>query len=140
MEKIKTNSLPMLIVFTIMVLLLMGAAMANEALVEKSANMPAAPKVPFQYALGMQHYGKMCASCHGNWGEGSKQGPPLMHPFYKPSHHADAAFYRAALQGVKAHHWRFGDMPPIKEVTQKDLDTIIPFIRWLQREKGVYKP
>lgn len=136
MEKITINALPVLINITVMVLYLFSTAMASESVAEKSA----APKVPFQYALGMQHYGNMCAGCHGKWGEGSKQGPPLMHPFYKPSHHADAAFYRAALQGVKAHHWQFGDMPPIKGATQKDLDAIIPFIRWLQREKGVYEP
>ncbi len=98
-----------------------------------------APKVPFQYALGYQKYQNMCTVCHGKWGEGTKSGPPLMHPFYKPSHHNDASFYRAALRGVKAHHWKFGDMPPISGATQKDMDAIVPYVRWLQREKGVYK-
>jgi cytochrome c553 len=97
-----------------------------------------APKVPFQYALGYQKYQQMCTSCHGQWGQGTRQGPPLMHPFYKPSHHADAAFYRAALNGVKAHHWQFGNMPPVSGVTKQDMDAIVPYIRWLQREKGVY--
>jgi len=98
-----------------------------------------APNVPFQYALGHQKYQQMCSSCHGKWGDGSKQGPPLMHPFYKPSHHSDAAFYRAALRGVRAHHWEFGDMPPVSGVKREDMDAIIPYIRWLQRDKGIYK-
>jgi hypothetical protein len=98
-----------------------------------------APKVPFKHMTGMQKYQNMCSTCHGQWIGGSQQGPPLLHPFYKPSHHADATFYRAALRGVKAHHWEFGDMPPVKGATKEDLDAIVPFVRWLQREKGLYK-
>lgn len=61
-----------------------------------------------------------------------------MHGFYKPSHHGNAAFYRATLQGVRAHHWQFGDMPKVEGVTAEDMDSIVPFIRWLQQEKGLY--
>jgi len=107
-------------------------------LTDVNAAAPAAPNVPFQHALGQQKYQQKCSGCHGLWGDGSKLGPPLMHPFYKPSHHPDAAFYRAALRGVRAHHWEFGDMPPISGVTREDMDTIIPFIRWLQHDKGIY--
>ena len=125
--------------------LLVGSVVTTMLLLNTSAGLTAenatekAPKVPFQYALGYQKYQQMCASCHGKWGAGSKQGPPLMHPFYKPSHHADAAFYRAALNGVKAHHWQFGNMPPVSGITKQDMDAIVPYIRWLQREMGVYK-
>jgi cytochrome c5 len=96
------------------------------------------PNVPYKYALGMDKFQELCSSCHGKWGNGSPQGPPLMHGFYKPSHHGDAAFYRAALKGVFAHHWRFGDMPPVPGATRKDVDKLLPFIRWLQRENGLY--
>ena len=61
-----------------------------------------------------------------------------MHAFYKPSHHSDAAFYRAARKGVKAHHWKFGDMPPIPNATTRDMEQIITFIRWLQKERGIF--
>jgi len=97
------------------------------------------PKVPFIYAVGFQKFQHNCSVCHGKWGEGSKQGPPLMHQFYVPSHHSDESFYRAALQGVKAHHWNFGDMPRVSGVTEKDMDAIVPYIRWLQREKGIIR-
>ena len=96
------------------------------------------PNVPFKYGLGRSKYVDMCSSCHGAWGDGSEKGPPLMHSFYKPSHHPDAAFYRAVLNGVKAHHWNFGNMPPVIGATSKDVDSILPFIRWLQRERKVY--
>jgi len=96
------------------------------------------PRVPFKYGLGMKRFRTLCSSCHGKWGDGTEQGPPLLHAFYKPSHHGDAAFYRAALQGVQAHHWTFGDMPKVEDATTKDVDKIVPFIRWLQKENGIY--
>ncbi len=94
--------------------------------------------VPFKFANGMKKYQEMCSVCHGEVLEGTKTGPPLLHPFYKPSHHSDVAFYRAALKGVQAHHWEFGDMPPVPGATKEILDAIIPFVRWYQQEKGLY--
>ena len=96
------------------------------------------PQVPFKLGLGMKKFQTMCSKCHGEWGEGTDQGPPLMHPFYKPSHHGDPAFYNAALKGVKAHHWQFGDMPKAEGATSKDVAQIIEFVRWLQKENGIY--
>ena len=52
---------------------------------------------------------------------GTQQGPPLVHKIYEPSHHADFAFQRAAAQGVRAHHWKFGNMPKIESVTPDDV-------------------
>ena len=95
-------------------------------------------KVPFTYAKGASLYEKNCAVCHGSALEGSKQGPTLLHAFYKPSHHSDSSFYRAALKGVKAHHWNFGNMPPVKGITMKDMDAIVPYIRWYQKDKGLF--
>lgn len=96
------------------------------------------PRVPFKLAVGKKKYQESCSGCHGKWLEGTKQGPPLLHGFYKPSHHGDSAFYRAALNGVRAHHWKFGNMPPITGITSKDMDSIVPFIRWYQQAKGLY--
>ncbi|WP_273439963.1 c-type cytochrome [Sedimenticola selenatireducens] len=96
------------------------------------------PRVHFKYGLGMNRFRTLCSSCHGKWGDGTEQGPPLLHSFYKPTHHSDEAFYRAAREGVRAHHWKFGDMPQVEGATRKDVDKIIPFIRWLQKENGIY--
>lgn len=100
---------------------------------------PPPSQIPFEYGLGKLKFQQNCSSCHGDWGDGTEQGPPLMHGFYKPSHHGDAAFYRAALRGVRAHHWKFGDMPPVQGITARDMDAIVPFVRWLQRERGLYQ-
>jgi len=115
----------------VFIIFLSAAASAKQSGAEKF-------NVPFKYALGKQKFDERCSSCHGLWGMGTKQGPPLMHSFYKPSHHADGAFYRAALKGVRAHHWKFGDMPRVQGIELKELDLIIPFIRWLQRENGIH--
>lgn len=106
----------------------------------ESSDKTVGMQVPFKYAMGNKKYQENCAVCHGQSLQGTKTGPPLLHPFYKPSHHADFTFYRAALKGVQAHHWEFGDMPPVAGITREDMDSIVPFIRWYQREKGLYKP
>jgi len=94
-------------------------------------------KVPFLFVKGVKLYNQHCSICHGRSLEGSKLGPPLLHPFYKASHHGDSAFYRAALKGVRAHHWKFGDMPPVKGMTVIKMESIIPYIRWYQKENGL---
>jgi hypothetical protein len=48
------------------------------------------------------------------------------------------AFQRAAENGVRAHHWEIGNMPKIEGVTSGDVEHIIRYVRWLQREAGIY--
>lgn len=93
---------------------------------------------PTAYEQGRRLYASTCATCHGEAGLGTLQGPPLVHIIYEPNHHADAAFILAAERGVRAHHWRFGDMPPQPTVTREQVAEITAYIRWLQREAGVY--
>ncbi len=94
--------------------------------------------IPFKYAKGQALFNKNCSSCHGEKMTGSDEGPPLLHPFYKPSHHADASFYRAALRGVKAHHWNFGDMPPVEGMTESKIKSIVAYIRFYQQQNKLY--
>ncbi len=94
-------------------------------------------KPPFQLALGKQLFEDNCSKCHGQWGNGTDQGPPLTHRFYLPNHHGDEAIYRAAMNGVRAHHWNFGNMPPVEGITRRKLDRIVPYIRWLQKQQPV---
>ncbi len=79
-----------------------------------------------------------CSQCHGTSAGGTNQGPPLIHKYYEPNHHGDGAFYRAAANGVRAHHWRFGNMPPITTVTNQDLGKIVAFIREVQKANGIF--
>ena len=94
--------------------------------------------VPVEFEKGKALFKASCASCHGEAALGTSQGPPLVHIVYEPSHHADAAFLLAAERGVRAHHWGFGDMSPVSGVSRDDIGEIIGYVRWLQRQAGVY--
>jgi len=104
---------------------------------ETVASTIALPKLDDVQQAGNVLFDKNCATCHGVSGGGTKQGPPLIHKYYEPSHHGDDAFIWAAKQGVRAHHWNFGDMPPINSVSDGDVQKIIQFIRAVQRENGI---
>lgn len=86
---------------------------------------------------GRTAYDRLCAQCHGVHGGGSTTGPALVHPVYRPVHHADVAFKLAVRRGVRAHHWRFGDMPPQGDIGADDLEAIVQYIRELQRANGI---
>ena len=88
--------------------------------------------------MGKLAFDAVCAACHGENAAGNMGfGPPLIHKVYEPSHHGDMAFQVAAANGVRAHHWRFGDMPPQPEVTQADVRLIIAYVREMQRANGI---
>ena len=94
--------------------------------------------VPAEFRSGEALFEQHCASCHGEKALGTAVGPPLVHIVYEPSHHADYAFYMAVGQGVRAHHWRFGDMPAIPGIEQDEVTQIIAYERWLQRQVGIH--
>jgi mono/diheme cytochrome c family protein len=94
--------------------------------------------VPSEFQTGQAKFNAHCAACHGPQATGTRQGPPLVHKIYEPNHHGDAAFLRAAEFGVKAHHWEFGNMPKIDGVSSADVEQIIRYIRWLQRQAGIF--
>lgn len=94
-------------------------------------------EVPFSLGRGWTGFEAHCAGCHGPDGGGTDQGPPLVHPYYVPSHHSDGAIVQAILYGAGQHHWRFGDMAPVAGISDADAERITAFIRWLQTEKGL---
>lgn len=98
--------------------------------------------VPAEFSVlattGNQAFEAVCAACHGKYATGLEGfAPPLVHKIYKPGHHSDEAFFRAAEFGVKAHHWGFGDMPPVEGLTRADVKGIVAYVRELQRENGI---
>ena len=119
-----------------------------------SATMPdASPSVPgaamadvvipaefsAQARQGETYFNAACASCHGTNAAG-KDGvaPPLVHRIYEPGHHGDMAFVLAARNGVRAHHWPFGNMPQVEQVlTDAELGAIVAYVRELQRANGI---
>ncbi|MCF6315731.1 MAG: cytochrome c [Marinosulfonomonas sp.] len=88
--------------------------------------------------IGKRAFEVKCAVCHGENAAG-KNGvaPPLVHKIYKPSHHSDMAFVLAAQNGVRSHHWKFGNMPPVKGLTNADVKYITLYVRELQKENGI---
>ena len=68
---------------------------------------------------------------------GEKKGPPLLHKIYEPSHHGDVAFQLAVKNGVRAHHWPYGDMAPVPQVTPDDVAHITAYVRAEQRKAGI---
>jgi mono/diheme cytochrome c family protein len=117
-----------LIILSSFLFLLNGPATSNDDNVD----------IPFSYAQGQVLYESSCASCHGKQLTGTDKGPPLLHAYYKPSHHSDQTFYRAALKGVKAHHWGFGDMPSVPGMTEVKVKRIVPYIRFYQQHKKLF--
>ncbi|MGB0909735.1 MAG: c-type cytochrome [Nitrospirales bacterium] len=93
---------------------------------------------PEELVKGEGQFNTNCARCHGPQGTGTDQGPPLVHKIYEPNHHADFAFQRAAAQGVRAHHWKFGNMPKIEGISPEEVTEVIRYVRWLQQQAGIF--
>lgn len=86
---------------------------------------------------GADLFAANCAQCHGEQADGTLMGPPLVHRLYEPGHHPDFAFKNAVANGVLAHHWDFGDMPPVAGLSQDDVAAITAYVRRLQRQAGI---
>ncbi|WP_424940165.1 c-type cytochrome [Aliiroseovarius sp. S253] len=96
------------------------------------------PELENDLALGARAFEAKCAACHGPSAGGLEgSGPPLIHKIYEPSHHGDAAFFRAAELGVRAHHWTFGNMPPVEGITRAEIGEIVKYLRAVQRANGI---
>lgn len=91
---------------------------------------------PQLVSRGEATFAASCAACHGTDLRGTAQGPSLLSEVYVPGHHADISFLVAVQRGVPAHHWGFGDMPPIEGLTEEDVAAIIGFVRETQRIEG----
>lgn len=106
---------------------------------------PRAFKVPPKFSElaleGQKAFDANCASCHGRFGIGTDKGPPFIHTTYNPGHHDDGAFFRAVADGVRQHHWRFGDMPAQPKVSPDQVRAIVRYVRELQQANGItYQP
>ena len=88
---------------------------------------------------GEELFNVNCSVCHGVGATGTSQGPSLLDGVYHPGHHPDFSFRNAVRQGVKQHHWVFGDMPPVAGVSSDDVDKIICYVREMQRADGIFE-
>jgi len=110
-----------------------GDAPKGRAMVEVTV-----PILEGKEELGLAAYNAKCAACHGENAVGQVGvAPPLVHKIYEPSHHGDGAFLNAARNGVRSHHWQFGNMPPVEGITDAEVGTIVAYVRALQRANGI---
>lgn len=99
------------------------------------------PQLSAAAQIGKEAYDGNCARCHGQNAAGTGNGPPLVHQFYHPGHHADGAFHAAVARGVRQHHWKFGNMPAQPHVTEQQTRMIVRYVRELQEANGIrYEP
>lgn len=113
-----------------------GTSQAEKGQALAEVTMPAT--LSPEAKAGQEAFAVNCASCHGTNAEGQAGiAPPLIHKIYEPGHHSDMAFVMAARNGVRAHHWRFGNMAPVPEVTDAELAGIIRFVREVQMANGI---
>lgn len=97
------------------------------------------PALTGDAVIGARAFVAKCAECHGANAAGiDGKAPPLVHRIYEPSHHGDMAFQLAAENGVRAHHWRFGNMPPVEGVTRAEIAAIVAYVRALQQANGIF--
>ena len=95
------------------------------------------PQLSAAALAGQAAFDRSCAGCHGPQARGSEKAPPLVHPTYRRAHHADIAFELAVQRGVRAHHWRFDDMPPQPSLAAAEIAQITRYVRELQAANGV---
>ncbi len=95
------------------------------------------PKLSPMALSGQRTYDATCAKCHGAYGVGTDMGPPFLNPVYNPGHHSDEAFFRAVRNGVRQHHWKFGDMPAQPAVTEIEIQQVVRYVRELQQANGI---
>jgi len=88
--------------------------------------------------LGAEVFIANCAECHGATAGGTAEGPPLVHIYYEPGHHADFSFQVAVRQGTRQHHWEFGDMDPVPGLSDREVNEIICYVRELQYANDIF--
>jgi len=116
-------------------------ALCLGAQIARSASLGGNVVIPELSEAGMRGqavFGRFCASCHGADAAGTGTGPPLIHKIYHPGHHGDMAFVLAARQGSRAHHWKFGNMPPVAKISDAEIAEVIAFVREVQKANGIF--
>lgn len=85
---------------------------------------------------GAEVYAASCASCHGIDLRGTDKGPSHLSIVYEPNHHSDDAFRSAIANGAPQHHWGFGNMDPVRGLSDDDVEAVIAYVRFEQERQG----
>ncbi|MFC6673763.1 c-type cytochrome [Marinobacterium aestuariivivens] len=123
---------------TLAVLLLAGALVQPALAGHRDGHVDVSvPNLSEMAKFGQQAFNETCAKCHGENGTGTEKGPPLIHQIYNPGHHSDQSIYNAMRNGVRQHHWPYGDMPKQEGIGFYQSSAIVKFIREVQEANGI---
>ena len=115
--------------------LILATTLLTATLVACGDDEVATPPVPDD-ADGATVYGLRCASCHGEDLRGTDRGPSQLSIVYEPGHHGDDSYRAAVRNGAPQHHWAFGPMPPVPDITDDQVESVIAYIRAEQQRLG----
>lgn len=90
-----------------------------------------------QMAQGRSAFERECAACHGPLAAGTESGPNLISVRYGRSEMADDLIYHAVLNGVPRRSAEHPGMPALPHLNQRELDSILSFLREVQRAGGI---
>jgi len=139
-EKVKEKFVPLLIAAILLGGVIIMFSQNNGEIITSTSSYIVNVKVPELSPIAKEGevlFDNNCAACHGKNAGGSEFGPPFVNDIYNPGHHGDEAFVRAALNGVQAHHWGFGNMPPQPQVSEQQVLKIVRYVRELQQANGI---
>ena len=94
------------------------------------------PASSLSFEQGMVAFAEECSRCHGRLARGTDRGPNLIHAAYGPGARSDAEFRRAIREGMPARRG-YRAMPPTRNLAERRLDSMIAFLRGLQRANGI---
>lgn len=123
-------------VFLLGLVIFLAACEAPDPEARRAALHLPPPGFKADAAQGKDLFLANCSACHGNNAKGTEQGPALISKVYRPAHHADFAVHMAVRDGVRAHHWDFGDMPAVPQITPEQTAHVIAYIRQDRQKQG----
>ena len=131
------------VITTLLTMVACGGESTPQSAITESKSAERAPATESTLSetarAGEDLFNENCSVCHGLGATGTSQGPPLIDRIYHPSHHPDFSIRNAVRQGVRQHHWLFGDMAPVADVSSDQVEEIICYIREAQRADGIFE-
>ena len=92
--------------------------------------------VPEDYMSGQEYFHKVCANCHGADAGGGNRAPSFLQEIFNSTRFSNRKIANTILNGSKS-----GAMPSQKNrVNDLQIREIIKYIRFSQREAGMYSP
>ena len=92
--------------------------------------------VPEDYLSGQEYFHKVCAICHGADAGGGNRAPSFLQEIFHSTKFSNQKIANTILNGSKS-----GSMPTQKNrVNDLQIREIIKYIRFSQREAGMYSP